>query len=169
MASIHLIEGPVGAGKSTFAGRLAMSRNAVHLNLDEWMVVLFQPDRPEVDFMKWYLERKQRCINQIWKVTCDLLNAGTDAVLELGLVQLPDRLDFYSRVDATDYQLEVYVLDAPEAERLQRVRGRNQEKDSTFQMAVSDEIFELASAAWTAPDESEIDERSIRLISTSSD
>lgn len=168
MATIHLIEGPVGAGKSTFAGRLALTQNAVHLNLDEWMVGLFQPDRPEVDFMEWYLERKQRCINQIWKVTCDLLDAGTDAVLEMGLVQLNDRLEFYSRVDATDYQLEVYVLDAPKEQRLQRVRGRNQEKDSTFQMEVSDEIFELASAAWTAPDESEIDERGIRLISTSS-
>jgi hypothetical protein len=67
-------------------------------------------------------------------VTCDLLDAGTDAVLELGLVQLTDRLDFYSRVDATDYQLDVYVLDAPKAERLQRVRGRNQETDSNFQM-----------------------------------
>jgi predicted kinase len=65
MASIHLIEGPVGAGKSTFAGRLALTHNAVHLNLDEWMVRLFQADRPEADFMEWYLERKQRCIEAL--------------------------------------------------------------------------------------------------------
>jgi predicted kinase len=169
MASIHLIEGPVGAGKSTFAGRLALTHNAVHLNLDEWMVRLFQADRPEADFMEWYLERKQRCINQIWKVTCDLLDAGTDAVLELGLVQLNDRLDFYSRVDASDYTLQVYVLDAPEEQRRQRVHGRNRDQDTTFQMEVSDEIFELASAAWTAPDETECLERNITRISTSSD
>ena len=68
MPTIHLIEGPVGAGKSTFAAKLMHEHSAPRLNLDEWMVVLFRPDRPEGDdIMAWYAERKQRCIEQIMR------------------------------------------------------------------------------------------------------
>ena len=87
MATVHLIEGPVGAGKSTFAAELSRTRRAPHLNLDEWMVNLFSKDRPEDGFMPWYLERKDRCLEQIWRVTCDLVGAGCPVVMELGLVQ----------------------------------------------------------------------------------
>src|SRR5688500_9099140 len=47
MARVHLIIGPVGSGKSTFALQLARERGALRLNLDEWMALLFRPDRPE--------------------------------------------------------------------------------------------------------------------------
>ena len=164
MATIYLIEGPVGAGKSTFAAQLSWTHAAPLLNLDEWMVTLFRPDRPNTDFMQWYSERKLRCIEQIWKVTCDLLDTGTNVILELGLVQTQDREDFYSRVDAAGYELEVYVLDAPEAVRRQRVRDRNNKKGSTFKMEVSDEIFELANSAWQAPDDVECRDRDIHTV-----
>lgn len=164
MPTIHLIEGPVGAGKSTFAARLSVQYSAPMLNLDEWMVNLFRPDRPEEGFMEWYAERKQRCIEQIWQVTCDLLDTGTDAILELGLVQQADRLDFYGRVDASDYPLRVYLIDAPREVRKARVMNRNQEKGDTYRMEVTEEVFELASNMWQPPDEVEIRERKIEFV-----
>ena len=166
MAKIYLIEGPVGAGKSTFAARLSATHSAPRLNLDEWMVTLFRPDRPDTGSMAWYGERTHRCIEQIWAVACDIIDTGNNVVLELGLVQAGDRLDFYSRVDSMDYDLEVYVLDAPKEIRRQRVMQRNQEQGATFRMAVSDEIFEIADRAWQPPDDQECAERSIQLIST---
>ena len=51
MARIHLIEGPVGAGKSTFAAQLSGTYAAPHLALDDWMATLFVPDRPDGDIM----------------------------------------------------------------------------------------------------------------------
>jgi len=164
MATIHLIEGPVGAGKSTFAAQLSLTHAAVHLNLDDWMVTLFRPDRPETEFMEWYAERKQRCIDQIWRVTCDLIDAGTEAVLELGLVQTSARDDFYRRVDVEGYALKVYVLETPEDVRRERVRHRNTQQGDTFKMEVSDEIFELANRAWQAPDAIEARERDIEFM-----
>jgi predicted kinase len=47
MAQLHLIVGPVGSGKSTYALRLADAHVAARFNLDEWMARLFRPDRPE--------------------------------------------------------------------------------------------------------------------------
>lgn len=114
--------------------------------------------------MPWYSDRKSRCIEQIWRVACELIETGTDAILELGLVQLSDREDFYRRVGATDYNLKVYLVDAPVDVRRQRVRQRNQQQGSTFKMAVSDEIFELANGAWQEPDEAECQERDIQIV-----
>ena len=164
MATVHLIEGPVGAGKSTYAARLSLQHRVPHLDLDEWMVTLFRPDRPEEEFMTWYAERKYRCIEQIWRVAFGLLDLGSDVILELGLVQLADREDFYRRVDGTDHALTVHWLDVSKAERARRVRARNAMQTGTFKMEVSDEIFELADAAWQAPDAAELAARDVRVV-----
>lgn len=167
LATVILIEGPVGAGKSTFAAQLGLAHAAPRLILDEWMVTLYRPDRPDTNIMQWYGERKQRCIEQIWRMTCDLIDSGTSAVLELGLVQRQDRMDFYARIDAAQFALKVYVLDAPRAVRRERVRTRNATQSQTFQMVVPDEIFESASDLWEPPDDDEIEARNIELVSTS--
>ena len=164
MPVIHLVEGPVGAGKSTYAVSLGVKYAAPRLILDDWMATLFRADRPEQDVMVWYMERKRRCIEQIWNVACDLLEADSNVVLELGLIQRQDRVEFYSRVDTAGYQLQVHVLDAPREVRRQRVHKRNTAKGSTFFMVVPDEIFELASDLWQAPDEMECEERNICFV-----
>jgi predicted kinase len=164
MATIHLIEGPVGAGKSTFALRLCHDLAAPRLDLDEWMVTLFRPDRPESDFMQWYLERKDRCLAQIWGVAAEIIESGSDCVLELGLVGRGDRAAFYQRVDTADYKLAVYVMDVPEEIRRQRVRDRNRQQSGSFKMTVPDEIFEIANRAWEPPDEAECEARQIRIM-----
>lgn len=165
IANIHLIEGPVGAGKSTFSAKLSLRQNAPHLNLDEWMVTLFSPDRPQENFMEWYSERKSRCIQQIWEVTSELLSSGSSVILELGLVQLADREDFYRRVDSSEYELQVYLIETPLELRRQRVKQRNLQKSSTYKMEVSDEIFELANSFWQEPTEIEQRERNIEIVS----
>ena len=95
-----------------------------------------------------------------------MLSSGTSAVLELGLVQLADREDFYRRVDGTDYELRVYLIDAPLEVRRQRVRERNRQKSETYKMEVSDEVFDLANGFWQAPSETECRERNIELVSS---
>jgi predicted kinase len=72
----------------------------------------------------------------------------------------------YERVDAAGCKLAVYVIDAPEETRRQRVRQRNQQQSGTFKMAVSDEIFDIANRAWQAPDEAECEARQIRIVHT---
>lgn len=168
MPQIHLLIGPVGAGKTTFAAQLATRRDALVLNLDAWMANLFRPDRPadanQVEVMAWYAERVERCIDQIWEVTRGALAAGTEVVLEIGLIRRLDRERFYARVDAEAVDMRVYLVDAPREVRRARVLQRNRDKGATHSMDVPPEIFELASDMWEAPSEQEIEDRGIETI-----
>lgn len=166
MAHLHLVLGPVGAGKSTFALRLCREHRAVRMNLDEWMAQLFGPDRPPGGSLAWYIERTHRCLEQIWRQAVRTVEAGTDVVLELGLILRRDREHFFARVDAAGHALTVYVLDASRETRRRRVQRRNEEQGATFSMHVPPEFFELASDRWEPLDEVECEGRDVRFLST---
>ena len=166
MPLIHLIEGPVGAGKSTYAAALATRVGGIHIALDEWFARLFSPDRPGADVMAWYAVRKERLAGHIWAHAQVLLKAGATPILELGLVQQASRRAFYEKARAAGIELKVCVLEASRDVRRERVARRNAEKGPTFSMVVPDGIFELASDMWQSPDPVEIEEHRIEVIST---
>jgi|SRR5690606_27292123 len=161
---MHLLIGPVGSGKSTYALRLAADRRAVHLDLDDWMVRLFRADRPESGVVEWYAQRAERCVAQIWSLAQAMANAGCEVVLEIGMLSRSERERFYAWVDEAAVDLRVLVLDAPRELRRERIERRNREQGETFSMVVSPEIFEFASDLWEAPLMDEIEERSITAI-----
>lgn len=148
MPTLHIIEGPVGAGKTTFANKLGRELRTPPLILDAWMTNLFQPDRPEVDLWAWYAERKARCSSQILSLVRSSLNHGNDAIVELGLIRVEDRLKLYADLESEGRDFLVHVLQTPREERKQRVSQRNLDQDETFAMHVSEEVFEMASDMW---------------------
>lgn len=164
MAKIILVEGPVGAGKSTFSEDLSQKVGAPHINLDSWMARLFRPDRPTTAVIEWYVERKERCVEQIWDVALRILSSECDVILELGLVQFENRRKMYERIKESGHEVLVYVLDAHREERKERVRNRNINKGSTFSMEVPDEIFEIASDMWEAPNDIECEEQEVIFV-----
>ena len=169
MPTVHLIEGPVGAGKSTYSSALARRTNGVHVALDEWFAALFSPDRPGGDVVPWYIARKERLLALIWSHSRRILASGIDVILELGLIQRQGRLAFGRQVQAEGYELVVHVLDAPLEVRRERVQRRNDEKGATFAMVVPDHVFEMASRLWEAPDDVERSEYAVTFVPASSD
>ncbi|MEP5154283.1 AAA family ATPase [Planktotalea sp.] len=148
MAIIHIIEGPVGAGKTSYANKLGQKLNVMPLVLDAWMVTLFQADRPETDIWPWYAERKARCYQQILTVAMGQQDYGRDAIVELGLIRVDDRLKLYDALADEDRDFRVHVLQTPRDERALRVAQRNAEQGETYAMHVSDEVFNIASDMW---------------------
>lgn len=116
--------------------------------------------------MPWYLERKERCIAQIWKTACAILDRGSDVVLELGLIHKHSRRSFYNRVDESGHALKIHVLNAPTAVRRERVLARNRQRGATFSFEVPESIFELASSLWEPLDDEECRERDVRVVQT---
>ena len=153
--TLHLLIGPVGAGKSTYARQRIARSPAVFLDLDAWMVRLFGADpRPPEGVIAWYLERRERCRALLWDLAMDVLASGTDVFLEIGLLGKAEREAFYEKVRAADVELLVYLLDAPRAVRRERVAERNKAAEP-FTQVVPPEFFERASDAWEPPSESE--------------
>lgn len=167
MSRIHLLIGPVGAGKTTFARALAAERRALRIDLDDWMATLFRPDRPAEGLVEWYVERVDRCIAQIWRMATEAVAARIEVVLEIGLIRRAEREAFYARVEAAHIPLSVYLLDAPRAVRRARVQRRNVDEGPTFSMVVPPAIFEFASDRWEPPDDAERLTRAIRAVESS--
>jgi len=155
MPTLHIIEGPVGAGKTTYAIKLGKKVGSPPLVLDSWMATLFQADRPAANLWPWYAERKARCVSQIMRLARGALEHGNDVVIELGLIKAEDRLQLYAELEGETRDYLVHVLETPREERKRRVRDRNVDKGETFAMLVSDEVFEMASDMWEPIDELE--------------
>lgn len=164
MATIHLVEGPVGAGKSTYVAELRNLHKAAGFILDAWFVRLYSPDLPAANLMEWYAARKARCLDQIWVTAREVLDTDRDVVLELGLVEKASREIFYAQVREAGYDLVVYLLDTPRDIRRDRVRQRNREKGATFSMEVPDAFFEVASDHWEPMDQTEREIYDVRVV-----
>lgn len=166
MPKIYLVEGPVGAGKSTYCKSLAARTGGVHIALDEWFSRLFSPDRPSTEVISWYIQRKERLVEHIWNHAQALLASGASPILELGLIERQSRERIYERARDAKVELSVYFLDAPREVRRQRVARRNVEQGATFSMVVPEAFFEMASDAWQPPDDDELSENCFELVST---
>ena len=164
MPTVHLIEGPVGAGKSTFARSLASRTGGVHIALDEWFANLFSPDRPTENFVPWYIERKERLVELIWSHSRQILASEKEVILELGFIQRTPRIEFCRKVRDCGYAPVIHVLNAPINVRRERVQRRNTEKGATFSMVVPDHIFDIASKLWEVPDEIECEEFEVKFV-----
>src|SRR3954465_7733398 len=145
-AKLHVIFGPIGAGKTTYAHALARREGAVPFILDEWGARLFGPDlRGPLDF-GWMLERLGRCNALIWSTATAVLAAGSSVVLDVGAMRRADRDRIRQIAEANGLSLQWHFVDAPQEVRRARVAGRNETQGETFVMEVTPEMFDILEA-----------------------
>jgi predicted kinase len=156
-ATLNLVFGPIGAGKTTYAHALARREGAVAFVLDEWGARLFGPDvQGPLDF-GWMLERLGRCQALIWSTAAAVLGAGTSVVLDLGLMRREHREAIRKLAQEADLSVQWHFVDAPQAVRRARVAGRNETKGETFAREVPPEMFEMIEAIYEAPTPAELE------------
>ncbi len=159
MTQVHLLLGPVGAGKSTLAQALVREHGAVWLELDAWMARLFRADRPDDDaaLATWYSERAARCEAQIWATAEGIVAVGTPVVLELGLLERRLRERVVRRVERAGWSMTVHIVRTPRDLRWERVVGRNRDGGGTAGRIVSEAIFAIASDRWEPVEGQEVE------------
>ena len=155
VATVHLIFGPVGAGKTTFGRRFAAERSAVFFCLDEWMATLFMMDAPVPITLEWALPRTERCEHQIWSVAQQLLRHGSDVVLELGFFKRDQRERARKLAATAGFAVATHVLEVPRETRRERVRLRNQ-GSATYTVEVDDAMFDWAEGYYETLDAEEL-------------
>ena len=155
MGTVHLIIGPQGAGKSTYARRLADETGGVRFSIDDWMHQLYGPDLPKPLDFAWMMERVRRCEQRICTTAFECAATGVDVVLDLGFTTAASRTEFAKRARAAALLSRLHVVDAPHDLRRRRVLDRNATRGDTFAFEVTPEMFDFMESRFERPTESE--------------
>ena len=156
-ATLHVIFGPSGAGKTTYANAFARREKAVAFILDEWMARLFAPDMPEPIEYEWMIQRVARCEAQIWSVAAGVLATGTPVILDIGLMRRADRDRVREIAEAAGLALQFHYVTASAEVRRARVAERNVVRGENFAIEVTPEMFEFVEGVFETPDAAELE------------
>jgi len=152
MPNIHIVFGPLGAGKTTYAQKLSVDENAVCFSVDQWMVNLFGPDMPTSPNFEWVVERVKRCEHLIWLTAKAVASNGSDVVLDLGFMKVASRVEFVALANQAGIHVKTHFIHASSETRRVRVIERNKNKGDTFAFHVSPNIFDFMESQFeTAP------------------
>jgi predicted kinase len=155
-ATLHVIFGPSGAGKTTYAHAFARREKAVAFILDDWMARLFAADMPQPIEYEWMIERVGRCEAQIWSTAAGVLAAGTPVILDIGLMRRADRARIREIAEAAELPLQWHFVTARQDVRRARITDRNVVRGETFAIEVTPEHFEFIEGVFEAPEPEEL-------------
>lgn len=141
-ATVYMICGQQGAGKTTLARALAHDLPAVRFSLDEWIVALFGEQLPGALSRAWWEKHAELCSGVIWSTCRQLLLVGVSVVLDFGFGSQAHRSEYFERAREAKVATKLYVVTADRGTRLERVRARNRHRPPTFALLVTDAMFD---------------------------
>ena len=120
MATLFLMCGLPGSGKTTLAKRIERERGALRLTPDEWITRLYGQHLtpPALDWCRDPVEALQ------WELAERALRLGVNVVLDFGFWSRAEREEFRARAAALGARSEVHFLDVPRAELSARLAER---------------------------------------------
>ncbi|MDT5271497.1 MAG: hypothetical protein QOH49_3683 [Acidobacteriota bacterium] len=109
MATLFLMCGLPGSGKTTLAKRIEHERDALRLTPDEWIARLFgqRLTPPALDWCRDPVEAVQ------WGVAERALRLGVNVILDFGFWSRTEREEFRARATALGARSEVHFLEVP--------------------------------------------------------
>jgi len=148
-AVVHLLCGPTGSGKTTFAKQLAR-QGAVHLCLDEWMIRL----HGRALSRDAYQQKLAACFELLLDVAAAIARSGTAVVLDAGFWHKRRRVSARERLAALGLNSVLHYVELADAERWRRLERRNRALPD-FEYEVSREMFEEFSRCFEPPNDEE--------------
>ena len=128
MATLHLMVGLPGSGKTTLARKLETEHSALRLTVDEWHIRLFgcdvHDDSDESDFSK-HDARHEAIESLLREVAARVLVLGVDVILDFGFWARSERDELRARARELGADFKVHFTDVPEDLLLERIKTRN--------------------------------------------
>jgi predicted kinase len=119
--TVHLLCGLPGAGKTTLARQLEAQVPAVRFSLDEWMLRLF----PDLHFSSGaYGGLAENCKLLVWDTALQVLQSGTDVVLDWNQWSRGRRAVWAGRAEAAGAAVVVHFVRTPLQTAVERADAR---------------------------------------------
>ena len=121
MATLFLICGLPGAGKTTLAKQIECDRSALRLSPDEWIEPILADvgDIAERDRLRSPIEALQ------WDLAKRLLALNQDVILENGFWSRAERESYRAEAEALGAEVKLHYLDVGRDELWARLKKRN--------------------------------------------
>ena len=162
---IHLVCGPIGAGKTTYSIEFAKEKNAVRFTEDEWLAKLFVPDAPDGLLSQpmqvvgeWATEKYLRCRGQIWLICQQLIVNNVSIVLDGASANKTQRDIIRKKAKDNDIGFQLHYIHADRDIRHNRVFSRNKEQGETYSLEVTPAMFEHTESYFERPVNEELNE-----------
>lgn len=130
MATLFLMCGLPGSGKTTLAKRLEREHSALRLTPDDW-IAAFAFD-PYDDVKRAAVEEQQ------WQLAARVLELGTNVILDFGVWSRTERDSFRARAHAVGASTVLHFLDVPREELRRRLKARNAAAHSAGAVVIDD-------------------------------
>ena len=149
-ATVYVLCGFIGAGKTTFAKKLEEQTGAVRITKDEWLIQMVGND-PTID---GYEDYDSKMCGLSRDVAFQLAAKGIDVIIDEGVWSKEHRDLLRKRAEDVGAQAVVYFLDTPIETIRERVARRNVNaaKDS---FKISGELLDFYLQYWEPPSEDE--------------
>lgn len=155
MATLHLMVGLPGSGKTTYARNHAKEWNALVLTPDVWHTALFGDDFSGADESPEHDVRHSRIENLMWKTAGELLNMGVNVVLDFGFWAKSEREGLRQWAKSLGAGCQVHYMDVPLDEILTRLEKRNSQNNGDVFQVRPEDLHKWA-AQFEVPDSEEL-------------
>ena len=154
MAKAILICGPICAGKTTYAKKLASETNAVILSVDEVMLTIFGQHCG--DMHDEYAARTQK---YLYSKSLELINSGIDVILDWGFWTHDGRREATAFYRSRGIECEMHCLDVDTDVLSEHIKKRNAEVEqgSTLAYYVDENLVRKFEALYEEPGADEAD------------
>lgn len=152
MATLHLMIGLPGSGKTTRAKELEIESHALRLTPDEWQQHLFGHDIGD----EAHDERHTKIEQLMWSVAARVLQLGGDVILDFGCWARSEREEFRQRAYELGADFKLHFMDVSLEELWRRLARRNKAAGEGAVFYVSEEDLKLWASLFEAPTEEEL-------------
>jgi predicted kinase len=148
MSRFHLLCGPCGAGKTSYAIKLADELSAVRFSSDEWIKKLYDDSLSSEMFTAYQTSVR----NLAWDYALRIADLGIDSIMDFGFWTRKGRDKARQLITDHGHSYVLYYVTAPQYIRKQRVLRRSQEED---QLKIDEAAFDKFEHMFESPDDDE--------------
>ena len=136
MATIHLMVGFMGFGKTTLAKQLAKIIPAVRLTHDDLMVKLYGRNMPYAEFHPNY----DKIDTVLWDLAEKIIKTGTDVIMDYGFWSHKDRENAWQRAKKITNNIVFHYIDCDLKIAKERIIKRS--KDNSDELYIREDEFD---------------------------